>query len=764
MKIHRRFRIHGMSCSACAARIEKLLSRTPGVTSGTVNFALGTLDLTFDDAETSLEVIDRKLSKAGFQIAEERPRADAASRAALEEEKRLRLRLGWSLALTLILLCISMGPMLGLPVPALLSPHQHPLANALTQLALTLGVMLAHARTYRDGLRNLAALHPDMSSLIALGTLAAFGYSLYGVVQIVHGDAHFAMQLYFESAAVILTLITLGKSLEAHSRGKTSRALEQLAALLPSEATVERDGVAVTVPIDAVAVGDAVLVKPGERIPVDGEVISGESAVDESAMTGESLPVEKTAGSALLGGTLNVTGFVRYRAQRVGGDTVLSGIIRTVEDAQAKKAPVARLADRIAAWFVPAVLLLAILAAVFWLAMGMDAAFAMTTLISVLVIACPCALGLATPTAILVGTGKGAQSGILIKSGEALERAAHLDTVVFDKTGTLTEGVPKVTDIRAEGISPRELIALAAGAELGSSHPMSRAIIDSARAQGIDPVAFDRFETLPGEGIVACRGCSAAGEGEDCAPAGIDGVHSIALGNEKRMLHLGVGAAQLEAWRQQAEPLADAGKTPLFVALNGHLVGLIAIADPVALGSIEAVRALQRMKISTQMLTGDNARTARAIAREIGIDQVISGVLPVEKAGAIQALQAEGRCVAMVGDGINDAPALAASNVGIALSSGMEIAVESAQVVLVHRDVRGVPAAIELSRATLRTIRQNLFFAFFYNALAIPIAMGVLTFFDGPLLDPMIAAGCMSLSSVSVVLNALRLGRFQQAR
>lgn len=752
-----------MSCSACAARIEKILARTPGVIAGTVNFALGTLDLAFDDAEIGLEAIGQKLSKAGFQLAEARPRADSASRAALDEEKRLRRRLGWSLALTSPLLVISMGPMLGLPVPDFLSAHLHPLVNALCQLALTLGVMLAHARTYRDGLRNLAALHPDMSSLIALGTLAAFGYSLYGLAQIARGDAHFAMQLYFESAAVILTLITLGKSLEAHSRGKTSRALEQLAALLPAEATIERDGVAVVIPIDAVAVGDTVLVKPGERIPVDGEVLSGETAVDESAMTGESLPVEKTSGSSILGGTLNVTGFVRYRALRVGGDTVLSGIIRTVEDAQAGKAPVARLADRIAAWFVPTVLLLAILAAVFWLVMGKDLAFAMTTLISVLVIACPCALGLATPTAILVGTGKGAQSGILIKGGEALERAAHLDTVVFDKTGTLTEGVPKVTDVRSEDIPPRELIALAAGAEIGSAHPMSRAIIDSARAQGIEPVAFDHFETLPGEGIVASREVG-PGDGREGAPKGIDGVRSLSLGNEKRMMALGVDTSCLEKWKQRAEPLADAGKTPLFVALDGQLVGLIAIADPVAQGSAEAVQALQEMKISTRMLTGDNARTARAIAREIGIDQVISEVLPVEKASAVQALQAEGRCVAMVGDGINDAPALAASNVGIALSSGMEIAVESAQIVLVHRDVRGVPAAIELSRATLRTIRQNLFFAFFYNVLAIPVAMGVLTFFDGPLLDPMIAAGCMSLSSVSVVLNALRLGRFQPTR
>ncbi len=752
-----------MSCSACAARIEKILSRTPGVASGTVNFALGTLDLAFDDQQVSLETIRQKLEKAGFRLAEERPRADAASRAALEEEKRLRQRLGWSLALTLVLLCISMGPMLGLPLPDLLSPHVHPLANALLQLALALGVMLAHARTYRDGLRNLAALHPDMSSLIALGTLAAFGYSLYGVAQIARGNAHFAMQLYFESAAVILTLITLGKSLEVRSRGKTSRALEQLAALLPAEATVERDGAAVTIPVDAVAVGDTVLVKPGERIPVDGEVLSGESAVDESAMTGESLPVEKAAGSSLLGGTLNVSGFVRYRAQRVGGDTVLSGIIRTVEDAQAQKAPVARLADRIAAWFVPAVLLLAILAAVFWLAMGKDLAFAMTTLISVLVIACPCALGLATPTAILVGTGKGAQSGILIKSGEALERAAHLDTVVFDKTGTLTEGMPRVTDVRAEGISPRDLLALAAGAELGTAHPMSRAIIDSARAQGIEPVPFDHFETLPGEGIAASRERAAArdGQGQSGATADLCGIQTIALGNEKRMANLGVDAAQLAEWQRQAEPLADAGKTPLFVALNGRLAGLIAVADPVAPGSAEAVQALQQMKIDAQMLTGDNARTARAIAKEIGIDRVISEVLPGEKASAVQALQAEGRCVAMVGDGINDAPALAAANVGIALSSGMEIAVESAQIVLVHRDVRGVPAAIELSRATLRTIRQNLFFAFFYNVLAIPIAMGALTFFDGPLLDPMIAAGCMSLSSVSVVLNALRLGRFR---
>jgi Cu+-exporting ATPase len=733
-----------MSCSACGVRIEKLLSRMPGVMAAPVNFALGTIDLTFDDAQTSLDAIRQKLTKAGFELAEERPRADATSQAAFAEARTLRWRLAWSIALTLLLLCVAMGPMLGLPLPDLLSPHVHPLRNALLQLALALGVMLAHARTYRDGLRNLAVLHPDMSSLIALGTLAAFGYSAYGLVRIALGDTSFAMQLYFESAAVILTLITLGKTLEARSRGKTSRALEQLASLLPAEAMVERDGASVSIPIDAVAVGDTVLVKPGERIPVDGEVLSGQSAIDESAMTGESIPVEKSIGDMLLGGTLNATGFLRYRALRVGGDTALSGIIRTVEDAQATKAPAQRLADRIAAWFVPAVMTLAILSAVFWLVLGRDITFALTTLISVLVIACPCALGLATPTAILVGTGRGAQSGILIKSGEALENAAHLDTIVFDKTGTLTEGIPRVTDIHADGISEQALLALAAGAELGSSHPMSRAIIESARAQGIEPIAFERFETIPGQGIAAHRS-----EGD------------IALGNEKRMLAIGVDEASLSQWKQLAEPLADAGKTPLFVALDGRLRGLIAIADQLAPGSRETIQALHHMEITARMLTGDNARTARAIATELDIDQVLSEVLPAEKASAVQALQAEGHRVAMVGDGINDAPALAASNVGIALSSGMEIAIESAQIVLIHRDVRGVPAAIELSRATLRTIRQNLFFAFIYNVLAIPVAMGALTFFDGPLLDPMIAAGCMSLSSISVVFNALRLGRFR---
>ncbi len=740
-----------MACSACAARIEKVLARTAGVERGTVNFAMGTLDLVFDDGEISLEAIRQKIDRAGFRLSEERPRPDEALRAALEEEGRLRRRLLWSLALTVPLLCVSMGPMLDLPLPALVSPHHSPLANALLQLVLALGVMLAHARTYGDGLKNLVALHPDMSSLIALGTLSAFGYSLYGLTLIARGTLVHGAHLYFESAAVILTLITLGKSLEAHSRGRTSRAIEQLAALLPSRVTVERDGVAFTLPIDEVAVGDTVLVRPGERMPVDGEVLSGESAVDESAMTGESLPVEKTEGDQVLGGTLNVSGFMRYRALRVGGDTALSGIIRTVEDAQAQKAPVARLADRVALWFVPTVLALAVAAALFWLLMGKDLAFAVTVLVSVLVIACPCALGLATPTAILVGTGRGAQNGILIKGGEALERAAGIDTVVFDKTGTLTMGAPRVVEVAVEGWSRREVLALLAGAEAGSAHPMSRAIVDSAREEGVAPVAFERFETIPGEGVVASR--------ERVGDEGGEGGREIALGNEKRMRAIGVDEQALTTWREKAEQMAREGRTPLFVAMDGALTGVVAVADTLAPGSGQAVRQLRRMGIEVRMLTGDNRVTAQALAREIGIDEVMAEVLPVEKAAAIQALLAEGRRVAMVGDGINDAPALAASSVGIALSSGMEIAVESAQIVLVHRDARAVASAIELSRATLRTIRQNLFFAFVYNALAIPVAMGALTFFGGPLLNPMIAAGCMSLSSVSVVLNALRLGR-----
>ena len=740
-----------MACSACAARIEKVLARTAGVERGTVNFAMGTLDLVFDDGEIGIDAIRQKIDRAGFRLAEERPCLDAVSRAALEEEKRLRRRLLWSLALTVPLLGVSMGPMLGLPLPAMVSPLHSPLANALLQLVLALGVMVAHARTYGDGLKNLAARHPDMSSLIALGTLSAFGYSLYGLGLVALGAPVHGAHLYFESAAVILTLITLGKSLEAHSRGRTSRALEQLAALLPSQVTVERDGETLTLPIDQVAVGDTVLVRPGERVPVDGEVLSGESAVDESAMTGESLPVEKTEGDLVLGGTLNVSGFMRYRALRVGGDTALSGIIRTVEDAQAQKAPVARLADRVALWFVPTVLALAVAAALFWLLMGKDLAFAVTVLVSVLVIACPCALGLATPTAILVGTGRGAQNGILIKGGEALEKAAAIDTVVFDKTGTLTLGRPRVVEVAVEGWSRREVLALLAGAEAGSAHPMSRAIVDSAREEGVAPVAFERFETIPGEGVVASRHC---GGGEEDK-----GVREIALGNEKRMRAIGVDEQALTTWREKAEQMAREGRTPLFVAMDGALTGVVAVADTLAPGSGQAVRELRRMGVEARMLTGDNRVTARALAREVGIDEVIAEVLPVEKAAAIRALEAGGRRVAMVGDGINDAPALAAASVGIALASGMEIAVESAQIVLVHRDARAVASAIELSRATLRTIRQNLFFAFVYNALAIPVAMGALTFFGGPLLNPMIAAGCMSLSSVSVVLNALRLGR-----
>lgn len=580
-----------------------------------------------------------------------------------------------------------------------------------------------------------------MDSLIAVGTSAAFIYSLFGMYKIITGDISYAMHLYFEAAVTILTLITLGKYLEAVSKGKTSEAIKKLMGLAPKTATVIRDNKEIIVSVDEVVVGDIVLVKPGKKLPVDGEVIEGSTAIDESMLTGESIPVEKSVGSNVIGASINKTGFIKYKATKVGKDTALAQIIRLVEDAQGSKAPIAKMADVISSYFVPIVIGLAILSAIVWLIAGETPIFALTIFISVLVIACPCALGLATPTAIMVGTGKGAENGVLIKGGEALEITHKIDTIVFDKTGTITEGKPVVTDILTKNKEKDVLLSLVASAEKGSEHPLGEAIVRAALEKKLELKTLNNFNAIPGHGIEVT----------------ID-KDNILLGNLKLMKEKNI---DVEEFKLDSDKLANEGKTPMYIAINNKLEGIIAVADVVKPSSFEAIKELHNMGIKVAMITGDNKKTAEAIAKQVGIDIVLSEVLPEDKANEVKKLQGQNNKVAMVGDGINDAPALAQADIGIAIGSGTDVAIESADIVLMRSDLMDVIVAIKLSKATIRNIKQNLFWAFGYNVLGIPVAMGVLHIFGGPLLNPMIAAAAMSLSSVSVLANALRLKKFK---
>ncbi|EAC9455064.1 copper-translocating P-type ATPase, partial [Listeria monocytogenes] len=589
--------------------------------------------------------------------------------------------------------------------------------------------------------------HPNMDSLVALGTSAAFFYSIYGTVMVYLGTTHYAMHLYYETAAVILALVTLGKYLESVSKGKTSEAIKKLLDLAPKKARVLRgsghQAEEVEVGIEEVAAGDILVVRPGEKIPVDGIVTQGRSAIDESMITGESLPIEKQVGDRVIGASINKNGSFQYEATNVGEDSTLAQIIQLVENAQGSKAPIARMADKVSGVFVPIVMVLAVFAGLAWFFLGQETwIFSLTITISVLVIACPCALGLATPTAIMVGAGKGAENGVLIKSGDALETARNVTTIVFDKTGTITEGKPVVTDLLPAGNhTPTELLQLAASVEKGSEHPLGEAIVIEARTQALSLQEVDGFEAIPGHGI---QGTIAGSP--------------VLLGNQKWLEKQNVA---LDGLIEQAQQLAHEGKTPMYVAKDGEAIGIIAVADTIKESSRKAIERLHQMGLYVAMITGDNARTAQAIAKQVGIDEVISDVLPEDKAAKVAGLQAKGQKVAMVGDGINDAPALAQADVGIAIGSGTDVAIESADIVLMRSDLMDVPSAIELSRATIKNIKENLFWAFAYNVLGIPVAMGVLHLFGGPLLNPMIAGAAMSFSSVSVLLNALRLKRFQ---
>ncbi|WP_347708035.1 heavy metal translocating P-type ATPase [Clostridium sp. D43t1_170807_H7] len=735
-----KFKISGMTCSACANRIEKVVSKMDGVKEANVNFATEKLSVSYDADAINFGDIKAKVEKAGYKLIREDEQKVEEKRKKLDEKGKLLRRLILSLIFAVPLLTITMGHMVGMPLPKIIDPMMNPLNFAIIQLVLTIPVMIIGYKFYYIGYKNLFKLSPNMDSLIAIGTSAAFIYSLYGTYKIYTGDGSYAMSLYYEAAVTILALITLGKYLEAISKGKTSQAIKKLMGLAPKTATIVRDGKELGIPIDEVIVGDIIIVKPGEKLPVDGEVIEGATAIDEAMLTGESIPVEKTVGSKVIGASINKTGFIKYKATKVGKDTALSQIIKLVEDAQGSKAPIAKMADIIASYFVPIVIVLAILASIGWIIAGENGVFALTIFISVLVIACPCALGLATPTAIMVGTGKGAEYGVLIKGGEALEITHKIDTIVFDKTGTITEGKPVVTDIITTTISENELLSIAASSEKGSEHPLGEAIVKGAEERNIKFKEISNFKAIPGHGI----------------QVEIEG-KTILLGNKKLMSENSIEVGELGV---KSDKLANEGKTPMYIAINNKLEGIIAVADTVKPSSKEAIENLHKMGIKVAMITGDNKKTAHAIAKQVGIDIVLAEVLPEDKANEVKKLQEKGSKVAMVGDGINDAPALAQADIGIAIGTGTDVAIESANIVLMKGDLRDVATAIKLSKATIRNIKQNLFWAFGYNVLGIPVAMGVLHIFGGPLLNPMIGAAAMSLSSVSVLANALRLRSF----
>ncbi|MBZ9692945.1 cadmium-translocating P-type ATPase [Clostridium botulinum] len=732
-------KVEGMTCSACANRVERVTKKLQGVQESNVNFATEKLTIVVDEDVAGYSDIKTAVEKAGYKLEKE----DKAKEDKKESNpaKELLNRFIISMILTVPLLIISMGHMVGMHLPSIINPMINPLNFALIQIALTLPVMLVGYKFYKVGIKNLFKLSPNMDSLISIGTLAAFLYGIFAIVKINQGSSEYAMHLYFESAAVILTLITLGKYLEAVSKGKTSQAIKALMGLAPKNATVIRNGIESIILIEEVVVGDIILVKPGEKLPVDGEVIEGSTSIDESMLTGESIPVEKEIGSTVIGASINKTGFIKYKATKVGKDTALAQIVKLVEEAQGSKAPIAKLADVISAYFVPIVIGLAVIAAVAWLIAGESMIFALTIFISVLVIACPCALGLATPTAIMVGTGKGAENGVLIKGGEALETTYKLNTIVFDKTGTITEGKPKITDILVNNITENEILSLAASAEKGSEHPLGEAIVKEAEDRKLTLKEINKFNAIPGHGIEVL----------------ID-EKNIFLGNKKLMKEKNVDISSLDA---QSERLSNEGKTPMYISINSELKGIIAVADTVKENSKEAIEILHSMGIKVAMITGDNKNTANAIAKQVGIDIVLAEVLPEDKANEVEKLQKDGDKVGMVGDGINDAPALAKADIGIAIGSGTDVAIESADIVLMKSDLMDVPTAIKLSKATIRNIKENLAWAFGYNILGIPVAMGILHIFGGPLLNPMIAAGAMSFSSVSVLLNALRLRNFK---
>lgn len=742
-------KIGGMTCAACSQRVEKAIAKLDGISSVSVNLATEKATFEYDPQVIRLSDIKECIVKTGYQ-------ALASGSSAVDEDKKRKekeIKTLWtkfivSVIFGLPLLYVAMVPMLSwwpFPIPKSVNPMMYPLRYALLEIILVIPILIAGNRFYRVGFKAILQRSPNMDSLVAIGTSAAFLYSVYNTWQITAGNFAAVDHLYFETAGVIITLILLGKSLEAVSKGKTSEAIKKLMGLTPKTATIIKNGMEKVIPIDDVEIGDMILVKPGEKIPVDGVVLEGNTSIDEAMLTGESMPVDKKIGDKVYAASINKNGMIKFKATKVGADTALAQIIKLVEDAQGSKAPIAKLADTVSGYFVPVVCAIALISFFAWLLSGQSLEFSLTIFISVIVIACPCALGLATPTAIMVGTGKGAENGILIKSGEALETAYKLDTIVFDKTGTITEGKPEVTDVvTTGGITRESLLKLTASGEKGSEHPLGEAIVRVAEKEGLELLPVEAFQAIPGQGIEVT----------------ID-QRQLLIGNKKLMDQRNISLSEL---MEVSDKLASEGKTPMYVAMNGKLSGIIAVADVVKESSAKAIKRLQDMGIEVAMITGDNRRTAEAIARQVGIDRVLAEVLPQDKSNEVKKLQAEGKRVSMVGDGINDAPALVQADIGIAIGSGTDVAMESADIVLMRSDLMDVPTAIHLSKSTIRNIKQNLFWAFGYNVAGIPIAAGILYLFGGPLLNPIFAAAAMAFSSVSVVSNALRLKGFRAYR
>lgn len=742
--------VQGMSCAACARAVERAVSRLDGIEQANVNFATEKLSVSWDPEKVRLSEIKGAVKAAGYKaLAIESEDEQTSFDTSREQASRsLKKRFIISLSAVIPLMYVSMGHMIGLPLPVILDPHHNPLYFALAQLVLTIPAILAGLRFYTVGFKTLAKAAPNMDSLIAIGTSAALIYSFWSTGQIAFGDSSAAGHLYYESAASILTLILLGKYLEAKSKGRASEAIKKLMGLAPRSALVVQEQGDLEIPISELSVGDLVRVRPGERIPADGVIVEGSSSVDESMLTGESMPVEKESGSSVAAASINGQGMLVFKVEATGGDTALARIIRLVEDAQASRAPIADLADKVSGIFVPVVVLIAVIASAAWLISGQNMEFALRVFVAVLTIACPCALGLATPVAVMVGTGKGAELGILIKGGAALETAHKINAVILDKTGTLTEGKPSLTDLVVYGKDSseqhkNELLNLAAAAEKGSEHPLGAALVREAEKRGLAPGIPDSLQALSGRGIRTRLGGT-----------------EILVGNRRMMQEASIDISKSSS---DVERLESEAKTVLYVVQDKQLKGLIAVADTLKADSLNAVQAFKKLGIKTAMITGDSARAAHAIADSLGIDRVLAEVLPEDKSDEVAALQAQGFTVAMIGDGINDAPALARSDVGIAIGSGTDIAAESADIVLARSSLMDAVHALSLSKASIRVIKQNLFWAFAYNSLGIPVAAGLLFLFGGPLLNPMFAAAAMSLSSLSVVGNALRLKNFRRS-
>ncbi len=742
------FKISGMHCAACSASLERFMSRQAGVKEVSVNLTTEKMRIVYDDTlntEKICELVDRLSFGAeeyvsADALAKEARRKEEAAKKAEHDEMRKRVSL--CILFAVPLLYVSMGHMIGLPLPEVISPHYNPLGFALIQLILTLPIVYGGRNFYKNGFGSLVKGHPNMDSLVAIGTFSALLYGIYALIKIALGDTSYSDNLFFESAAVVITLVLVGKFLEARSKGHTSDAIRALTELAPETATVTRHGLADEVPVAELREGDIITVLPGGRFPCDGTVTEGASSADLSMLTGESLPVSIEVGDTVTGGSINGEGRIVFTATRVGGDTALAQIIRMVEDAQGKKAPIAKTADKVAGVFVPVVICIALVSAIIWAIAGKDMEFVLNIFVSVLVVACPCSLGLATPTAIMVGTGRGAELGVLYKSGEALQALSYADTAVLDKTGTITEGRPKLADLAViEPCTEDQLLSLCAVAEMGSEHPVAKAIVEKAMLRKMMLPEGKNITAIPGRGVSA--------EVQE---------KQVLIGNLRLMEEKGIEVKALESAvsRMQSE-----GNMIMYAAVDGALAGAFGAVDEIKTDSPEAVDSLHNLKLDIIMLTGDNEQAANSIAERAGIDSVLSGILPEGKAGEIARLKAEGRRVVMVGDGINDAPALASADIGVSVGSGTDVAIESADIVLMGSGLGSLVTAIRLSKAVMLNIKENLFWAFFYNSIGIPFAAGLFYAFGGPLLSPMFAGAAMALSSISVVSNALRLRKFK---